>query len=874
MEEKLQKLQKQVMDWWNKFLPKQKTIIVCVSAGVIFAFILLVTILTRDQYEILRRCETTKEAAEITTYLEGEEIIPRVSDDGLIIEVTSDDVSKANLILGENDIDTDTYGLDNLFEGGFSTTEADKQKMYKEVLESSLQKDLEEIDYVKNAVVQLNLPEEDGSLLSKEEETAASIFLDIEGEMPVDQPYAIAMWVKNALGNTTSNKIVIMETSGRLLYSGDQGTTGAGIINGQMDIEQKLEADISQKVRNGLLGTELFTEVVPVPSLKINWSSEEELITEYYVNEDREEGYIDTEDLYVSSSTGAAAGVPGIDSNGNETTVQYLDGAGGTTEVSDSSIKYLPNSVVKQISIPPGVLIKEECSIAVALTDTKILKEEDAKEQGLLDGGINWEEYKLANGDATSIDINEEVYEFVAVATGFPLERIEIIGNEQIIFLDAEGLEITPTDIGIIVLVILVISLLFFVVFSAMRKEKVDAEENELSVESLLQSTPEPRVEGIEVGEKSEKKKVIESFVENNPEAVASLMRNWLNEEWSGVKVSKSSDSKLNGTQKAAILLIILGPERSASIFKHLKEEEIEELTLEIANTRSITPQMKDVVVDEFYEVCLAQQYIAEGGISYAKELLEKALGGAKAAQVISKLTASLQVKPFEFIRKTDASQLLNFIQDEHPQTIALILSYLTPAQSSQIISALPLDRQPDVTKRIALMDRTSPDVIKEVERVLESRLASLVNQDYTIIGGVDQVVEILNAVDRGTEKYIMENLEIEEPELADEIRKKMFVFEDILLLDDRAIQRVLRDVDNNDLGLSLKGSTEQVQNAIFGNLSKRLATMIKEDMDFMGPVRMKDVEEAQQKIVNVIRKLEDSAEIVISRGGGDEIIV
>ena len=312
----------------------------------------------------------------------------------------------------------------------------------------------------------------------------------------------------------------------------------------------------------------------------------------------------------------------------------------------------------------------------------------------------------------------------------------------------------------------------------------------------------------------------------------------------------------------------------SSQIFKHLKEDEIEELTLEIANTRSITPQIKEAVTAEFYDLCLAQQYIAEGGIGYAKEVLEKALGEDKAVDVISKLTASLQVKPFEFVRKTDAAQLINFIQDEHPQTIALILSYLSPGQAALIISALPPDRQADVAKRIAVMDRTSPDVIKEVENILESKLASLVNQDFTIIGGVDAVVDILNTVDRGTEKHIMETLEIEEPELADEIRKKMFVFEDILLLDDRSIQRVLRDVDNNDLAVSLKSSNEEVKNAIFNNLSKRLASMIQEDMEFMGPVRMKDVEEAQQKIVNIIRKLEDSGEIVISRGGGDEVVV
>jgi flagellar motor switch protein FliG len=335
-----------------------------------------------------------------------------------------------------------------------------------------------------------------------------------------------------------------------------------------------------------------------------------------------------------------------------------------------------------------------------------------------------------------------------------------------------------------------------------------------------------------------------------------------------------SNDTTLTGIQKAAVLLISLGPELSSTVFKHLKEEEIEDLTLEIANTRSISPQVKEDVINEFYEICLAQQYIDEGGIKYAKELLEKALGSEKALDVIGKLTASLQVKPFEFVRKTDATQLLSFIQDEHPQTIALILSYLSPTQSALIISALPQENQAEVARRIAQMDRTSPDVIQEVERVLESKLANLVNQDYTQIGGVDQVVEILNSTDRGTEKHIMEILEIEDPELADEIRKKMFVFEDILLLDNKAIQRVLRDVDNNDLELALKGTNEEVQNTIFANLSKRLAEMIKEDMEFMGPVRMKDVEEAQQKIVNIIRKLEDSGEIIISRGGGDEVIV
>jgi flagellar motor switch protein FliG len=329
-----------------------------------------------------------------------------------------------------------------------------------------------------------------------------------------------------------------------------------------------------------------------------------------------------------------------------------------------------------------------------------------------------------------------------------------------------------------------------------------------------------------------------------------------------------------NGKTKAAMLLISLGPEKSAEIFKHLKEEEIEQLTLEIANIRTVTPEDKERVLEEFYQICLAQEYIAEGGINYAKDILEKALGTQKALEVINKLTVSLQVRPFDFVRKADPSQLLNFIQNEHPQTIALILAYLKPQQSSIVLSALPQDKQADVARRIATMDRTSPEVIKEVERVLEKKLSSLVTEDFTAAGGVQSIVDILNSVDRGTEKYIMETLEIEDTDLAEEIKKRMFVFEDVLTLDNRSIQRFLREVDNSQLAIALKGSTEDVQKLIFGNMSKRLSEMIKEDIDFMGPVRLKDVEEAQQKIVNVIRKLEDAGEIVISRGGGDEIIV
>ncbi|ACL76396.1 flagellar motor switch protein FliG [Ruminiclostridium cellulolyticum H10] len=335
-----------------------------------------------------------------------------------------------------------------------------------------------------------------------------------------------------------------------------------------------------------------------------------------------------------------------------------------------------------------------------------------------------------------------------------------------------------------------------------------------------------------------------------------------------------SAKTEYSGREKAAMLLISLGPEKSAEIFKHLKEDEIEQLTLEIANIRAVTRDEKERVLEDFYQICLAQEYIAEGGIGYAKDILEKALGSQKAVDIINKLTVSLQVRPFDFVRKTDPSQLLNFIQGEHPQTIALILAYLKPHQASVVLSALPQDKQADVARRVATMDRTSPDIIKEVERILEKKLSSLVTEDYTAAGGVQSIVDILNSVDRGTEKFIMETLEIEDTDLAEEIKRRMFVFEDILTLDGRSIQRFLREVDNNQLAVALKGATDDVQKLIFANMSKRLSEMIREDLEFMGPVRLKDVEEAQQKIVNIIRKLEDAGEIVISRGGGDEIIV
>lgn len=338
--------------------------------------------------------------------------------------------------------------------------------------------------------------------------------------------------------------------------------------------------------------------------------------------------------------------------------------------------------------------------------------------------------------------------------------------------------------------------------------------------------------------------------------------------------MAKKDQKELTGKQKAAILLISLGPDVSASVYKHLNEEEIEKLTLEISGVRKVDSQAKEEILEEFHQIALAQDYITQGGIGYAKTVLEKALGAEQAAIIINRLTSSLQVRPFEFARKADAAQILNFIQNEHPQTIALILSYLDSAKAGQILSELPQEMQADIARRIAVMDSTSPEIINEVEQILEKKLSSTVSQDYTQTGGIEAVVDVLNGVDRATERTILDALEIQDPELAEEIKKRMFVFEDIVTLDNRAIQRVIRDCENEDLMLALKVSSEEVKEIVYKNMSKRMVESFKEEMEFMGPVRLRDVEEAQSRIVSIIRRLEEAGEIVIARGGGDDIIV
>lgn len=329
----------------------------------------------------------------------------------------------------------------------------------------------------------------------------------------------------------------------------------------------------------------------------------------------------------------------------------------------------------------------------------------------------------------------------------------------------------------------------------------------------------------------------------------------------------------LTPRQKAAQIIIALGDDAAAAIYRNLPEEDVEKLTYEITRLESVSPEISDMVVKEFYGLCVAQKVYLEGGINYAKTVLEKAFGPQQGNQLLDRVTKSIRTKAFEFIRKADSKNIMNMIMNEHPQTIALILSYARAEQASQVISELPKDIRIEVVERIAKMDRTSPEIIKQVESILERKFDSVISVELMEVGGIDYIAEVMNSIDRSSEKYIFDELSRKDPKLTEEIRKRMFVFEDIMVLDSFSIQRFIKEVETKDMAVALKGSNKDVASVIFANMSQRMADTVRSEMEYLHNLRVRDVEEAQQKIVAIIRRLEEEGEIVIMKGGKDEII-
>ena len=534
MVDKLKEIPKKLLEWWNKFTSKQKTIIISVAAGVVVAFAILITLLTRPVYELLVTCESTKEASQITELLDGASpaITYQVSEDGNQIKVLKSQVSQANLLLGANNIPAAAYDISNVTDGGFATTEADKQKKYKLYLESLMEKDLEGLANVKLATVQLSIPENDGTLISKKEDSSAAIMIEPDGEFTQDNATTVAQFVMTSLGNEDIANITIIDNEGNLLFSGDESYSITGSATSQMNVKQQTENILQGEVKNVLLGTNEYDLIEVSSNLSLDFSTTEQTEHDYTPADNQTQGVLSHENIYNSESSGGTSGTPGTDSNNEDgTTYVMQDNETSNSSVNEESRDYLPNEKITNKTIPAGLIEFDKSSLSVAAIKYKVVKEEDAKTQGLLDG-VTWNEYKLANSDRVKIDVDEDIVNMVSKASGITAENISMVAYEEPMFIDKEPVNVDVTDVIQIVLIIVILGLLAFVILRGMRRDKTQEVEEELSVENLLQSTPEKELENIELEAKSETRKMIEKFVEENPEAAAALLRNWLNEDW------------------------------------------------------------------------------------------------------------------------------------------------------------------------------------------------------------------------------------------------------------------------------------------------------------------------------------------------------
>lgn len=521
-----------VMLWWNKFEPKQKTLIICVSAGVVVAIAIMVAVLTRKQYVELATCETTKEAGEIQTLLDTEGLTYKISSDGLKVDILDEQEATARVLLGSNNIPTSGFSLEDALNGGFSTTEADKQKKYKQYIESKFEQTLKAYKGVERVTVSLTLPEKDGTLIAQKQEAYAGISLVLSkgANFTEDVAKSMANLVACSLGNTSTDNITITDSDGRIWFPVEDSFSSLEKTDTMMLLKQEAESLLKQEVRKVLLGTNEFTQVEVATNVVMDFSKTEETEHTYRAPDGKEQGYYSHDELYKSNSKDGLSGVPGTDSN-SETDYMINEGDGSTLSTYEHKRDYLLDEKITTTVKPTGQIVYPSSSMSISAIRYKVVKEEDAKLQGLLEE-MSWAEYKLANSGRTKLETDKDLVSMAANATGIPSKNITLVAYEELQFIDAIKAEVNYKDIIQIALIIIILGLLGFVVFMSLHQKKDVEEEEELAVEDLLQSAPEDDLEGIELEQKSEARKLIESFVEENPEAVATLLRNWLEEEW------------------------------------------------------------------------------------------------------------------------------------------------------------------------------------------------------------------------------------------------------------------------------------------------------------------------------------------------------
>ena len=529
---RLRALWEKILEWWGKFNARQKTLIISVAAAVVVALVVVISILTQPKYEVLSVSESTKQTSEIQTLLDENNISYKTSTDGLTVSVLKEDYSDAIILLGANDIPAVGADIDSVFSGGFSTTESDKEKKYKVYLQKYIAEGLEGQDNIKSATVTLNIPEDDGTLLSEEKESYASVMLTLKEPDSIDEEQAagLARFIATSIGNDTTKNIVIMDSNGNMLYSGEDNLSLAGNAGSRLTYEAKYDALVKGEIKEALVGAKIYDNVQVVPNLVLNWDIIKKTEHTYTPAEGQDQGVLSHRDTYSQTAENTNGDIPGTDTNG-EVTYEYQDHAYSKTNTDEESSDYLPNETITDTETPGGVINRDSSSLGITAIHYVIYNEEDLETQGLLDG-TTFEEYRLANSERVKQEVDADVYTMVSNATGIPESRISIVAYDEPVFVEKDQDNFLTSNYMLIILIILILGLLAFVVIRSMRAEKQPEEQEELSLDSLLQSTQEVELEEIDADNKSEVSILIEKFVDENPDAVANLLRNWLQEDW------------------------------------------------------------------------------------------------------------------------------------------------------------------------------------------------------------------------------------------------------------------------------------------------------------------------------------------------------
>lgn len=535
MQERIKEIPKRILEWWNKFSVKQKTLIASIAVAVIIGLVIVVKVLTTPTMVSIRTCQDTKEAGQVKELLEGEEIDYEVSDDGLEFSVKSGDRARTAILLGQNGIPAASYDINNVFDGGFSTTEADKDKKYQLYLEKQLEEDLKELELVNSATVNLSMPVDDGTVLALNEDAYAAVTLTLSGEMDEETAAGLARWIATAIGNKGTDDISIIDSSGNMLFSGGDSATAMGNASTQLSYKSKAEGMVKNQVKDIMMGTNVFNNVSVGLNLNMNFRETKDTNHEYSTPEGQDHGPVSSRRQYEAETSGGVEGVPGTDTNDDDTGYMLEDGATSNQTIAETQENYLTSERITETTGGVGEIDYENSSITVVASQYRNYNEDSLRASGQLDD-MTFDEFVAENRERVRMDLDEDFVQMVARATGFPEENVMVVGYEVPFFEYSDGSGRGVMDYLPVVIALAIMVMLGYVVFRSTRREQEAVEvEPELSVESLLASTKEAEEESLEdigFSDKSETRVLIEKFVDENPEAVASLLRNWLNEEW------------------------------------------------------------------------------------------------------------------------------------------------------------------------------------------------------------------------------------------------------------------------------------------------------------------------------------------------------